>query len=81
MLTVAHLSPQWLDGAGAEGEDVAEEEDEGEVDQGDDHKAIQLLLIIPLFVQDIFFFFNLSSQETICEFQCAFSCFFLYFVH
>ena len=59
VLTVAHLSPQWLDGAGAEGEDVAEEEDEGEVDQGDDHKAIQLLLIIPLFVQDIFFFFQL----------------------
>lgn len=70
------LSPQWLDGGEAEGEDVAEEEEEDGVDQGDDPKALKLHLTIHCLYR-IFFFFPICSKETVCEFQCVFH----YFVH
>lgn len=57
VVTVARVCPQWLVGDEAEDEDVAEEGDEGGVDQEDDHKGPQLLLNTSLFVQDFFFSF------------------------
>lgn len=75
------LSSQWLDGGEAEDEDVAEEEEEDGVDQGDDPKALKLHLTIHCLYRNSFFFFfffpTICSKETVCEFQCVFH----YFVH
>lgn len=73
------LSSQWLDGGEAEDEDVAEEEEEDGVDQGDDPKALKLHLTIHCLYRNSFFFFSptICSKETVCEFQCVFH----YFVH
>lgn len=70
------LSPQWLDGGEAEDEDVAEEEEEDGVAQGDDPKALKLHLTIHCLYRN-FFFPTICSKETVCEFQCVFH----YFVH
>lgn len=51
------LSSQWLDGGEAEDEDVAEEEEEDGVDQGDDPKALKLHLTIHCLYRNSFFFF------------------------
>lgn len=56
-----HVSPQWRDADEAEDVDVAEDGDEGEVDQGDDSLVFQFILITSLFVQDGFFFFFFLS--------------------
>lgn len=50
------LSSQWLDGGEAEDEDVAEEEEEDGVDQGDDPKALKLHLTIHCLYRNFFFF-------------------------
>lgn len=71
------LSSQWLDGGEAEDEDVAEEEEEDGVDQGDDPKALKLHLTIHCLYRNFFFFPTICSKETVCEFQCVFH----YFVH
>lgn len=49
------LSSQWLDGGEAEDEDVAEEEEEDGVDQGDDPKALKLHLTIHCLYRNFFF--------------------------
>lgn len=87
VVTVADVSPQWLDGDEAEDEGAAEDGDEAEVDQEDDYK-VPLFFNISLFVQDFFFlyypppppllFFYLEGQSGVLLVICVF---FLTFVH
>lgn len=56
------LSSQWLDGGEAEDEDVAEEEEEDGVDQGDDPKALKLHLTIHCLYRNFFFFVFFSHN-------------------
>lgn len=77
ILTVTCVSCQWLDGDGAEDEDVAEEGDEAGAVRGDDHQAIPLSLTTPLFVQDFFFLFFSQRKCVVKLSACFYFCFFL----
>lgn len=48
---------KWLEGGAAEDEGAAEEGEEAEVDPGDDHLALRLLVTTSLFCTGLFFFF------------------------
>lgn len=66
------LSPQWLDGGEAEGEDVAEEEEEDGVDQGDDPKALKLHLTIHCLYRIFFFFSQFAQRKQFVNFSVFF---------
>lgn len=66
------LSPQWLDGGEAEDEDVAEEEEEDGVAQGDDPKALKLHLTIHCLYRNFFFSPQFAQRKPFVNFSVFF---------